>query len=66
MALKPMLAIWRKCKNSEMIKPAIVSNKIVDEIFARCGCSIVIDDDDIALSLNGAVASIMWWGEEEP
>jgi hypothetical protein len=65
MALKPMLAIWRKCKNSEMIKPAIVSNKIVDEIFARCGCSIVIDDD-IALSLNGAVASIMWWGEEEP
>gem|GEM_PF-6251225 len=24
MTLKPTLAIWRKCKNSEMIKPSIV------------------------------------------
>jgi hypothetical protein len=38
-----MLAIWRKCKNSEMIKPAIVSNKIVEEIFARRGFSIIGD-----------------------
>jgi len=50
MILKPTLAIWRKRKNSEIIKPAIVSNKIVDEIFARRRFSII--DDDLISYLN--------------
>jgi hypothetical protein len=40
-----MLATWRKCKNSEMMKPAIVINKNA-EIFGKRGFSIF--DGDIA------------------
>ena len=55
MILKPTLAIWRKCKNSETIKPAIVSNKIADEIFARRGFSIMDDDLNSCLKRAGAI-----------